>query len=567
LNEKLFIVVGDNVVKYSFVPWVVLGMSIVVTTVVWTTIVDLDRKSQELEFNSLTEKSATQIEDHLKTHEQVLMGFQGLFLASYEVGPDEFTTFFNSQKIPDRFPDIQGVGYNEYVSGENEKNELVKRLTEYGLDFAIHPEGTRPVYVPVVYLEPQENMNKRAIGYDIYSEEIRKQAVDQVIKTGKTALTGKIILIQETSEDVQNGFLMLLPDYEYDEKTGSAKLKGFVTSVFRMNDFVESILGEHLFEYMEIKIFDGPPDPENLFFDSSNGKTMNEGNKFSKSIVIDFGGREWVLDFYGYTSQSDLDQSKWLIVPISGYSMSFLLFFAFILFSKNIQLTKNMMKREKIAIVGELASRFSHDIRNPLSVINTDFSMLKTEHPELDKESMERIERAIDRINHQVQSVLNFIKLKPSRLKNYSALELLKDVLGSMNIKKDIKINLPENDSHILCDKEQCEILFYNLIFNAIQELEEKGGTISIRIIEQDDFIIIEFEDSGESIPKENLDQIFDPLFTTKQSGTGLGLSSCKNIIEQFRGKISVKTNPTIFTLVFQKNENSKKILQEKNQI
>ena len=222
-----------------------------------------------------------------------------------------------------------------------------------------------------------------------------------------------------------------------------------------------------------------------------------------------------------------------------------------IVLERKLDASEEKVKNERLTAIGNLSSRLAHDLRNPLSVISTDFSIMKKKHPELDKDSVERIERGIDRIDHQVQSVLNFIKLKPSRLKNYSALELLKDVLGSMSIKKDIKINIPDNNSQILCDKEQCEILFYNIIFNAVQELEKKGGTISIRIIEQDDFIIIEFEDSGEGIPKENLDQIFDPLFTTKQSGTGLGLSSCKNIMEQFRGKISVELNPTIFTLVF----------------
>jgi len=218
---------------------------------------------------------------------------------------------------------------------------------------------------------------------------------------------------------------------------------------------------------------------------------------------------------------------------------------------RKLAVSEEKVKNERLTAIGNLSSRLAHDLRNPLSIISSDFSIMKRKHPELDKDSVERIERGISRIDHQVQSVLNFIKLKPSRLKNHSALELLKAVLGSMSIKKDIKINLPDNNSQILCDKEQCEILFYNIIFNAVQELEEKGGTISIRIIEQDDFIIIEFEDSGEGIPKENLDQIFDPLFTTKQSGTGLGLSSCKNIMEQFRGKISVELNPTIFTLVF----------------
>ena len=220
---------------------------------------------------------------------------------------------------------------------------------------------------------------------------------------------------------------------------------------------------------------------------------------------------------------------------------------------RKLAASEEKIKNERLTAIGNLSLRLAHDLRNPLAVISTDFSIMKKKHPELDKDSVERIERGIGRIDHQVQSVLNFIKLKPSRLKNHSALELLKDVLGSMSIQKDIKVNLPDNNSQIFCDKEQCEILFYNLIFNAVQELEKKGGTISIRIKEQDNSIIMEFEDSGLGIPRANLDKVFEPLFTTKQRGTGLGLASCKNIIEQFGGKISVKTNPTIFTLVFQR--------------
>ncbi len=219
---------------------------------------------------------------------------------------------------------------------------------------------------------------------------------------------------------------------------------------------------------------------------------------------------------------------------------------------KTVKLEKDVMI-ERLSAIGNLSSRLAHDLRNPLSVISTDFSIMKRKHPELDQDSVGRIERGIERIDHQVQSVMDFIKLKPSLLENHSALELLKYVLDTMRIQKDIKVNLPDNDSQIFCDKEQCEILFYNLIFNAVQELEKKGGTISIRIIEQDNSIIMEFEDSGLGIPKANLEKIFEPLFTTKQRGTGLGLASCKNIMGQFGGKISVKTNPTIFTLVFQR--------------
>jgi len=539
--------------KYSFVPWIALGVSLTVTTVVWGTILDLDSQSQELEFNSLTEKSATQIEDQLKTHEQVLVGVQGLFLASYEVEPAEFTTFLNSQKIPDRFPDIQGVGYSEYVSGENEKNELVKRLAGYGLDYDIHPEGTRPVYVPVVYLEPQDVMNKRALGYDIYSEEIRRQAVDQAIKTGKTTLTGKIILVQETSHNVQNGFLMHLPVYENDEKTGSAKLKGFVTAVFRINDFVEGILDAHLFEYMEIKIYDGATDPENLFFDSSNGKSMYEGKQFSKSLVIDFGGREWFLDFYGTTPQSDFDQSNWMIVPILGYTMSFMLFFSFFFFSKNIQLTKNIAKRERIAITGELASRFSHDIRNPLSNIQMAVDMIQEKkeiisNPAI-KDKFEIIEKNLDRISHQVNDVLDFVRIHAIEKKELSMLSCLSDSISMMDIPKNIKVNLPKEDVSIYGDYYSLQIVCKNLILNAIQAIDKQEGKITVRFEEESKYTIIEIEDSGPGFSESKISEIFEPLITTKQEGTGLGLVSCKSIIENHGGTITAKNNPTTFTI------------------
>jgi signal transduction histidine kinase len=539
--------------KYSFVPWIALGISLAVTTIVWVTILDLDSQSQELEFNSLIEKSAAQIEDQLKTHEQVLMGFQGLFLASYEVEPAEFTTFFKSQKIPDRFPDTQGIGYNEYVFGENEKNELVKRLAGYGLDYAINPEGTRSTYVPVVYLEPQDVMNKRALGYDIYSEDIRKQAIDQAIKTGKTTLTGKIILVQETSEDVQNGFLMLIPAYENDEKTGSAKLKGFVTAAFRINDFVEGVLDEHLFEYMEIKIYDGPPDPENLFFDSSNGNTMPEGNKFSKSLVIDFGGREWFLDFYGSIPQSDFDQSNWMIVPIIGYSMSFLLFFAFIFFSKNIQLTKKMAEREKIAVIGELSSRFAHDVRNPLSNIQMAVEMLQKKKDIVSNRSSEDkfqiITKNLDRISHQVNDVLDFVRTHQLEKKELSMLVCLSESVSTMYIPKNIKINLPNEDVSIYGDSSSLQIVCKNLILNAIQAIGKQEGNITIRFDEESKYTIMEIEDSGPGFPESKISEIFEPLITTKQKGIGLGLVSCKSIIENHGGTITAKNNPTTFTL------------------
>jgi signal transduction histidine kinase len=87
-----------------------------------------------------------------------------------------------------------------------------------------------------------------------------------------------------------------------------------------------------------------------------------------------------------------------------------------------------------------------------------------------------------------------------------------------------------------------------NLILNAIQAVNNKG-TIEITIEENKDTVIIQVKDSGIGISSENLDKIFEPLFTTKLSGTGLGLVGVKSIIESHQGKISVTSPPTVFTI------------------
>jgi signal transduction histidine kinase len=100
----------------------------------------------------------------------------------------------------------------------------------------------------------------------------------------------------------------------------------------------------------------------------------------------------------------------------------------------------------------------------------------------------------------------------------------------------------------IKCDAEKIEVAIANLLTNSIQAMDGEG-TINIRVNDYDKFYIIEIEDSGPGIPEEILSKIFDPLFTTKPKGTGLGLATVKNIVEQHGGSIYVKNKPTIFTI------------------
>ncbi|MCZ6583269.1 MAG: ATP-binding protein, partial [Thaumarchaeota archaeon] len=156
--------------------------------------------------------------------------------------------------------------------------------------------------------------------------------------------------------------------------------------------------------------------------------------------------------------------------------------------------------------------------------------------------------RAISRISHQLDNVLDFVRIQPLQFSNASIHEIIVASISSIKTPQNIIIENTVDDVSIVCDPKNIEIVFTNLILNAIQALDEKGK-IRIRSIKLDSWIVIEVEDDGPTIPDNVLSQIFDPLFTTKQTGTGLGLSSSKNIVEQHGGNITLKNNPTTFSV------------------
>jgi len=213
-------------------------------------------------------------------------------------------------------------------------------------------------------------------------------------------------------------------------------------------------------------------------------------------------------------------------------------------------------KKEKFETLGQLAANLAHDIRNPLSVISNSMENLKRTYGTDDKKQshFDRVERAIMRITHQVDDVLSFVKEQPLTLDKTKMSEVISESLDSLKIPSEIKLILPENDVELICDKTQLAVALNNLILNSIQAIDGIG-TIIISFEENKDTIVIEVEDSGKDISKEELDVIFEPLFTTKQHGTGLGLVSVKSIIRSHGGTISVTSPPVIFTITLPKRQ------------
>ncbi|NIM25939.1 MAG: GHKL domain-containing protein [Nitrosopumilaceae archaeon] len=536
--------------NFGPIPWIALVLSLGVTLIFWLVILDLENESQQIEFNGFTEKTTLQIKEQLETHEQVLLGFEGLFLASEEVTPKEFSEFFKVQEISERYPEIQGLSYNQYLLGEKEKDELLEKMQAYGIDYSIYPEGSRSTYAPVVYLEPQDERNKQAIGFDIYSDDLRRQAADLAIQSDAITMTEKLTLVQEIDEKKQNGVLLLMPLYKNNEENNS-QLDGFLVLVIRMDDFVEGILGVKIFESIEIKIYDKVKNEQSRLFSSHYVKANPERQIFESTQELEFGQRVWIISYLGEIPDQQTIQDNKLVIPFIGISMSFLLFYTLLLLSKTVKLTKTIIIKERTSALGELAARFSHDIRNPMSNIQLALGILKKKQTFASgdaKEKLQIIEKNLNRISHQVEDVLDFVRVHPLQKKMYNLKSLLNETLESVNIPENIKTIIQVNNVSVFGDSDQLQIVFRNLLINSIQELQGKG---EIKIKAQQDLAktIIEFIDSGHGFSGIDKDEIFKLLSTTKQTGTGLGLVTCKSIIENHGGTIDVKEHPTTFTL------------------
>ena len=235
-----------------------------------------------------------------------------------------------------------------------------------------------------------------------------------------------------------------------------------------------------------------------------------------------------------------------------------------------------LMQKEKMAALGELTTRIAHEIKNPLGIIKGSAQILidETEDSDVKSEVVDFIIDEVNRLDIKVRDLLNHSRPRPPNLKKTNINETLeerihfwesqKDLGNQIKIKRKYTQDLPD----ILVDGEQIRQVILNLLINC-NEAMPGGGMITVATgfeSQKEDpensrdsgNVLVEFEDTGIGIRKEDLGRIFDPFFTTKKEGTGLGLSTVNRIIGNHKGKISVESEigkGTRFTLHFPVND------------
>lgn len=215
-----------------------------------------------------------------------------------------------------------------------------------------------------------------------------------------------------------------------------------------------------------------------------------------------------------------------------------------------------LFKAERLSAIGEMSARIAHDMRNPLSIIKNSIELVKlkySEHISSDVYTLfTSIDNASSRLVFQLDDVLNFVRSSPLDCSQHSLGKILDSSIHEIVIPDQIIINKPNNDVQLFCDEEKIKAVFTNLIMNSIQAMDSQG-TITVQFFESSDDVKFTIQDEGSGIPKNLIDKIFEPLFTTKSRGTGLGLPAVKMIIQQHQGTITVSNSPTIFSITIPK--------------
>lgn len=210
----------------------------------------------------------------------------------------------------------------------------------------------------------------------------------------------------------------------------------------------------------------------------------------------------------------------------------------------------DMILAERLSLTGKIVRTIAHEVRNPLTNLSLALDQLKGEFPpenEAAKLYSSIIERNANRIEQLVGEMLNSSRPKQLNLRLTEVTELLNDVLKQANDRVQlndiaVEVSIQKDLPRILIDKEKIQIAILNIIINAIEATEPGKGKVKISTSVKEQILTVSITDNGKGIPENNLNKLFDPFFTGKKKGMGLGLTSSKNILNSHSAGIEVNS-------------------------
>jgi signal transduction histidine kinase/CHASE1-domain containing sensor protein len=260
-------------------------------------------ENEEHNFSIQAAEITQLIKERMDIYINVLLGWRWFFDASASVERDEWRSYTESLNIQTNYPGIQGFGFAKVISPQD-KNDFIDSVRQEGFaDFSITPAGSRDIYTSILFLEPFDERNQRAFGYDMFSEPVRRKAMVQARDSGNPTISQGVILKQETETNVQTGFLLYVPVYKkgspIDKSERSKNIFWYVYSPFRVGDFIQWTVDIQKYD-VAFQIFDGlRAATDSRIYNSSSTPSSEEQleTTFGARTTVYIAGRPWTLVF------------------------------------------------------------------------------------------------------------------------------------------------------------------------------------------------------------------------------------------------------------------------------
>jgi signal transduction histidine kinase/CHASE1-domain containing sensor protein len=276
---------------------------------------------------------AAEIRQRLVAFELALRGGASLFAATENPTRAQWRAYVDALNLDAAYPGVQGVAFSAWL--EPDEIPAVERAVrgEGFQDFRVWPEGRREEASAILYIEPLDAANGRALGYDMYADPVRKAAMAAARDKGRPVMTGQVSLVQDAGEAPTPAALLYVPAYRYGEAVATAAQRrqaflGWVYAPFRPADLLAS-LDRGSGRLLAIRLFDGPPDRAQALLYASSAERWDTGAApMSVRVPIEFGERVWTLQAFPRAGSVDTLGARWHWEYLAGgVLISLMLFF------------------------------------------------------------------------------------------------------------------------------------------------------------------------------------------------------------------------------------------------
>lgn len=314
---------------FQVAPFAVLALGLLTTALVTLYLLAAGRTEDETRFENGVQRILRRIEDQARHYTSLLEAGAGIFAFREDFGGAEFQSYVERFYDPGEQTGVQGIGFARRVRSQ-ERERFLREVEQEIPSFELVPPGERPEYFPIVYLIPQDRRNQVAVGFDMFSEENRREAMSRARDTGSTVTSGPVTLVQEIDERKQVGFLIYAPAYKDGVVPAGVEerrrdLVGFVYSPFRADDFIAAIFSFHGQPRVHFEVYDGDPGAEALLHRSPIPTSRHP--RLTATRHVEMPGRAWTILFSSTPDFEAASRQTWIpFIAGSGLLLSLLLF-------------------------------------------------------------------------------------------------------------------------------------------------------------------------------------------------------------------------------------------------